>query len=335
MPNSYLADGQQPYDDRHTPRCPAVRTQLAPDETRCGLPAGHTGSHQIEHPVNGVVTWPQNPWPAAADKLRPIDSTDSVTVSWNASQLFMHDNANPSRSKLAAVAVDSDTAQHLAHLAAAGRESAKASAELARKLGTTQIELNEAVQHREILSAKLVATSAALARLRNSVRNAIGPMPGRESLSLEERLVLKIGGLGNELDKARAQRNADAPSNIVQAALHMVRRLNTIVGQPDAKVFTRTAAEQVVDDVLELVTKLRESRRETEQDRNTLAGEVRRLGESRDEWRGKFESLQVNSRCPRLQPVDQAGDVTMVENRHCVRVNQHDGAHIRPDGVSW
>jgi len=112
-------------------------------------------SHRFETP-NGGTDWVAVPADKAspvdkvspADKASPVDKVSpaeamtqgleyfatanpfakpmstppytEVTVSWNGSQLFMHNDNEPGHmgNKLAAVAVDSETAQHLAHLCA-------------------------------------------------------------------------------------------------------------------------------------------------------------------------------------------------------------------------
>lgn len=247
--------------------------------------------------------------------------------------------------------------------------------------------------------------------LESGIRNAIGPMPGYQKLPLIQQLVLRIGRLSNDLDRAVAKqdtpgarsdakinnmvaglqrkvqaqakqirdleelrrasvarqpeyralqqdlaaqaqlterehrmrldaadsaRRADANAarwssrygQLIGDALHMLRRLNALAGQPDAKDFTRAAASAAVNAVLELRKQDAVKITNLEDDLVGASREIGRLDEV-------LTGLRVQSQCPHLQLQVVSGRFTSQELRRCVRVNQHDGQHIRSDGEAW
>lgn len=138
------------------------------------------------------------------------------------------------------------------------------------------------------------------------------------------------------LDAADSARRADANAarwssrygQLIGDALHMLRRLNALAGQPDAKDFTRAAASAAVNAVLELRKQDAVKITNLEDDLVGASREIGRLDEV-------LTGLRVQSQCPHLQPQVVSGRFTSQELRRCVRVNQHDGQHIRSDGEAW
>jgi hypothetical protein len=190
--------------------------------------------------------------------------------------------------------------------------------------------------------ARFVDNANALRRALKWPSSSVDPdrYPEAAWPALSEMIQVALEKLGaDSADKAQLERHRARWMNLHGQlsgdALHLLRRMNTLAGEHDAAEFTRAGADATMDKVLELrkadtLRNVQLEERVTELEEHLTASRA-----AAEVDRKRFEELRMNSGCPHLSPLNDMDSVTMLELRKCVRVNKHDGAHIRKDGSAW
>ena len=164
--------------------------------------------------------------------------------------------------------------------------------------------------------------------LRDVIQHALERLHNRQQLL--DAADAKLTDLKQRAERIEIERSKwmGRHGELAGAALHMLRRLNTIVGDRDAAEFTRAAATEAVDKLLDQL-------KVTNGANLALSERVEQLEEmraKRDQIYDQLQVLRMNSGCPSLMPIRE-GSPTMLEHRKCIRVNGHDGVHARTDGT--
>jgi hypothetical protein len=227
-------------------QCTAVSTQLAPGEPPCELSPGHLGAH-----YNGYVRWGHRPMGVLPTQADLAAAPRHVGVQPNSPV----DRLRRDVDKLIGFIPGG-----LWTTGAGALSSQRVTAELRERVE----QLERAMAQRSDTEAKPDEEPAewVVNGLRRKVRvqaNEINKLTElrRASVTAQPEFIAQREALKDAEARVTAQaqltgREHRMRLDVVADALHMLRRLNALVGQHDAETFTRAGAGAAMDAVLEL-----------------------------------------------------------------------------------